>query len=221
LIKNNLEKNNGRNISIKINLIKFEVYIHDMSWRTDDGKVRKPKEIFPKITDIIKNHKFWNKRRMTYLGTQKFFDQEVRTGVCFFCKHEGRAQKSKITNLHHAKYDHSDPLAWTVEVCKSCHWQIDEDNRNAIARRTGKVIERPYGKYDNHYYDSKVEKIKKEERDRRDRYSRFCANIDGKFIPMIELCPDREFYDKLVKEMEKEKTAFKKDTMSNVSRRYW
>jgi len=206
-----------------------------MSWRTEDGKFRKPKEIFPKITDIIKNPEFWNKRRITYLGDQKFFDQEVRTGVCFFCKREGRPKRSGPTYLHHAKYDHSDPLAWTIEVCGKCHWQIDEDNRKAIARSTGKIIERPYGKYDNHYYDAEVEKMKREERERRNYLSRFCMNIDGKFIPKIELCPDREFYDKLVKEMEKEKTEFydklvkeyekektasKKDTMSNVAHRY-
>jgi len=191
-----------------------------MSFRDENGKFRKPKEIFPKVSDVIKDHKFWNKRRISYLGGERFFDQEVRTGECFFCKREGRAQKSKITNLHHEKYDHSDPLAWTIEVCKSCHWQIDENNRKVIARSTGKEIERPYGKYDNHYYDSEVEKMKREERERRAYYSRFCVNIDGKLIPKIEFCPDRETYDKIVKEMEKEKTAFKKDIMSNVARRY-
>ncbi len=46
-------------------------------------------------------------------------------------------------------------------------------------------------------------------------------NIGGKFMPIKELCPDREIYDKLMKEYEKEKTASKKDTMSSVSRRYY
>ena len=45
-------------------------------------------------------------------------------------------------------------------------------------------------------------------------------NLGGKFVPIKELIPNREFYDKVVKECEKEKTASKKDTMSNVSRRY-
>ncbi len=192
-----------------------------MSWRTEDGKFRKPKEIFPKKTDIIKNPEFWNKRRITYLGDQKFFDQEVRTGECFFCKREGRAQKSKITDLHHAKYDHSDPLAWTIEVCKSCHWQIDENNRKVIARKTGKEIKRRYGNYDSPYYENREQKMKREEREKKDWYKKFCMNIGGKFVPMKEYCPDIETYDKIIEILKKEKTASKKDTMSSVSRRYY
>ena len=46
-------------------------------------------------------------------------------------------------------------------------------------------------------------------------------NIDGKFIPKIELCPDRETYDKLMEVMQREKTASKKDTMSSVALRYY
>ena len=192
-----------------------------MSWRTEDGKWRKPKEIFPKKTDIIKNREFWKNRSMNYLGDQKYFDQEIRTGVCFFCKREGRSQKSKITNLHHAKYDHSDPLAWTIEVCTSCHWQIDENNRKVIARKTGKEIKRRYGKYDSPYYENREEKTKREEREKKDWYKKFCMNIGGKFVPMKEYCPDRETYDKIMEIVKKEKTASKKDTMSSVSRRYY
>jgi len=190
-----------------------------MSWRTEDGKWRKPKEVFPTITDVIKNGKFWNKRRIHYLGDDKFFDQEVRTGICYFCKREGRAQKSKITNLHHAKYDHSDPLAWTIEVCGSCHWQIDEDNRKVIARRTGRKIERRYGKYDRPYYENREEKMKREERDREDWYKKFCWNRGGKFEPMKEVIPDKETYDKVIEAIKKADS--KRNTMSDVSRRYY
>ena len=194
-----------------------------MSYRTPDGKFRKPKEIYPppSVNELIKFQKYWKYKTMTYLKEKKYFDQDVRTGVCYFCKKEGRAQKTKTTNLHHAKYDHSDPLAWTIEVCKSCHWQVDEHNRKQIARSTGKVIERRYGKYDLPYYENREEKITREERDRIDYYKRFCMNIDGKFIPKIELCPDRETYDELMEVMQREKTASKKDTMSSVALRYY
>jgi len=158
---------------------------------------------------------------MTYLRDKKYFDQDVRTGVCYFCKKEGKPHRSVPTYLHHLKYEHSDPLAWTIEVCGKCHWQIDDHNRKVIARSTGKEIERRYGKYDNHYYDNRVEKMKREEREKIEYYSKFCMNIGGKFIPIKELCPDTEIYDKLIKEYEKEKTASKKDTMSSVSRRYY
>jgi len=190
-----------------------------MSYRTEDRKYRKPKEVFPTITDVIKNHKFWNKRRVNYLGDDKFFDQEVRTGICFFCKREGRAQKSRITNLHHVKRDHSDPLAWTIEVCKSCHWQIDSDNRKAIERTTGKKIERPYGKYDSPYYENRTQKMKREERDREDWYKSFCWNRGGKFEPNEKLIPDKETYDKVMEAIKK--ASSKRNTMSNVSRRYY
>jgi len=36
--------------------------------------------------------------------------------------------------------------------------------------------------------------MKREERERRDWYIRFCMNIGGKFVPMKELCPNKEFY---------------------------
>ena len=181
----------------------------------------KPQEVFPTSSEVSKNPEFWNKRRLTYLGDEKYFDQEVRTGVCFFCKKEGKPQRSVPTYLHHLKYDHSDPLAWTIEVCGKCHWQIDKNNRKVIARSTGKEIERPYGKYDGPYYENKEEKMKREERDRKDWYKSFCMNLGGKFVPIKELIPNKEFYDKVVKAIEKEKTASKKDTMSNVSRRYY
>ena len=71
---------------------------------------------------------------MEYLGERKYYDQDIKTGICYFCKKEGRAQKSKVTNLHHVKYDHRDYLAWTIEVCKSCHFQIDEYNKKKVNR---------------------------------------------------------------------------------------
>jgi len=192
-----------------------------MSWRTEDDKWRKPKEIDPPtITETMKNQEYWKNRTMTYLGDKKYFDQDVRTGVCYFCKKEGKPQRSVPTFLHHLKYDHSDPLAWTIEVCGKCHWQIDEHNRKAIARSTGKEIERRYGKYDNRYYENREEKTKREERERRDWYKSFCKNIGGKFVPIEGLIRNKEFYDKVMKAIEKEKTASKKDTMSGVARRY-
>ncbi len=55
----------------------------------------------------------------------------------------------------------------------------------------------------------------------KDDWKKFCKNIGGKFVPVKEWCPTIEIYDELMKAIEKEKTASKKDTMSNVSRRYY
>ncbi len=103
----------------------------------------RPKEVEPSVTEIIKNPEYWNKRTISFLGDKIYFDQEVRTGVCYLCKRDGRGQKSKRTELHHLKYDQSNKLAWTIEVCSSCHWHIDPKKRNAIAKKTGKYIPVP------------------------------------------------------------------------------
>jgi len=191
-----------------------------MSYRTEDDNCRKPKEVFPTITETIKNREFWKNKTMTYLGQKHYFDQDVRTGICYFCKKEGRAQKSRTTYLHHVNYYHQDMLEWTIEVCGSCHWHIDEHNRNVIARTTGKEINRRYGKYDSPYQETPQQKITREEREKRDWYMKYCSNPDGKFIPMKEWCPDKETYDKVLEAVKKGKTASKKETMSSVSRRY-
>ena len=78
---------------------------------------------------------------MTYMGSKEYFDQDIRTGVCYFCKKEGRPQKS-ITFLHHVKYVHQDPLAWTIEVCRSCHWHADPYHRQVLERKLGKIKKR-------------------------------------------------------------------------------
>jgi len=187
-----------------------------MYYKDEDGKYRKPKEVFPSVTDTIKNYKFWSKRRINYLGDDRFFDQEIRTGVCFFCNKERRAQRSETTLLHHTKYDHSDPLAWTIEVCTKCHWQIDLHNREVIARKTGKEI----NPRRQPYYENKEQKRERAERDREYWYMRYCTNLGpGKVEPIKRLIPDKETYDKVVEAIKK--AAPKRNTMSDVSHRYF
>jgi len=193
---------------------------------------RRPKEIEPNITDVIKNPEYWNKRTLSYIGDKIYFDQEIRTGVCYLCKRDGRLQKSSTTYLHHLKYDHDDKLAWTIEVCGKCHWQIDEKNRDVIARRTGKEIPRRYGKYDRPYYENKEQRKEKAEQEERGWYKRFCSNLGGKFVPLPQFIPTQELYDDIVKAIKEDKDPFnekkrlpkkkfgKSETMSDVSRRY-
>jgi ribosomal protein L28 len=195
-----------------------------MSWRTDDDKFKKPKEVEPSVTDIINNSEYWNKRRLNYLGDDIYFDQEIRTGVCYFCKKDGRTQKSQRTNLHHVKYDHSNKLDWTIEVCSSCHWQIDSKNRKAIAKRTGREISVSYGEY----YLNKQQRKENEEQEKRDWWKKYCMNLSGGWVPMEKYIPNQEIYEKVEKAIKeeksvykKEKTTSKKETMSNTSRRYF
>jgi len=172
----------------------------------EDDKFRRPKEVEPKITDIIKNPEYWNKRRLNYLGDDIYFDQEIRTGVCYLCKRNGRTQKSKRTALHHLKYDHSDKLAWTIEVCNSCHWHIDPKNRKAIAKSTGREIPVRYGEF----YLNKKQRKEKEEQDKRNWWMQYCYNLPEGWVPIKEYIPNQEFYDKVMEAIKKKKNDFQK-----------
>ncbi|KAG2473361.1 MAG: hypothetical protein NPMRTHETA2_1260003 [Nitrosopumilales archaeon] len=105
-----------------------------MLYKGEDGKYRqlKPREKMPTIND--KNREYWKKRSVTWHKKKLFFDHEIKTGVCYFCKRDARAQRSRSTVLHHVKYNNDDPLDWTIEVCTKCHYQIDKDNKKIIDR---------------------------------------------------------------------------------------
>jgi heterodisulfide reductase subunit B len=94
----------------------------------------KPKEIFPTTTELRNNPEFYKNKILTYRGQRMVFDQEIRTGECYFCKKSGWTKRSTKTNLHHVLYDDSDPLSWTIEVCSSCHYWIDQNNRKLVDR---------------------------------------------------------------------------------------
>ncbi len=112
----------------------------------------KPKEVFPTSSEIKENQEYWNKRSITYRDEKRYFDQVVRTDECYFCKKEDRKQRSEKTLLHHLKYDDSHPLAWTLEICTSCHYRVDKNAKKIIDRqyankRKKETVERimPFG----------------------------------------------------------------------------
>jgi len=184
----------------------------------------RPKEVFPTITDIIKNSEYWNKRRLNFLGDDIYFDQEVRTGVCYLCKRDGRLQKSKKTELHHLRYDQTDKLSWTIEVCTSCHWFIDPKKREALEKKTGKHIPVPY----KGFYLNKKQRKEKEEEEKSGWYKRYCMNVPGGWFPIKQFIPNQEFYDKVIEAIKKdkadsnkEKMISKKESMSDVSSKYY
>ena len=55
------------------------------------------------------------RNRIIFLGKVIQLDSNPRRGVCSHCRHVGK------TDIHHFKYDATDPLAYTIELCKSCH----------------------------------------------------------------------------------------------------
>jgi len=98
-----------------------------MSYRDENGKFSRPQLLTKRPTINAKNREIWQKRTMIWKKKKLFFDQDIKTGICYFCKKEGRIQKHPKTSLHHIKYDNQDPLLWTIEVCLRCHFQIDRD----------------------------------------------------------------------------------------------
>jgi len=99
-------------------------------------KIIKRLEKMPGIND--KNREYWKKRTMTWHKKKLFFDHEIKTGVCYFCDREGKAQGSKSTALHHILYNNDNPLEWTIEVCIKCHSKVDPNNMRQIQRSSAK-----------------------------------------------------------------------------------
>jgi len=89
----------------------------------------------PSITEQITNRKYWKPKILHFRGRKIVYDKDIRTGECLLCKRNGRPQYSGPTYLHHLKYDDTEPLAWTIEVCGKCHYQIDDYNKKILRRR--------------------------------------------------------------------------------------
>jgi len=56
------------------------------------------------------------RRRIMFRGKWIYLKENPRKGICQIC-----GNKSKVTHMHHEKYDETDPLRYTVELCISCH----------------------------------------------------------------------------------------------------
>lgn len=59
-------------------------------------------------------------RRMVFKGKRISLPYNPRNGICSDCGGV-KGVDFKRTNLHHEKYDESNPLANTVELCIRCH----------------------------------------------------------------------------------------------------
>ena len=108
-----------------------------------------PKEVFPTITEVIKNPKYWGPKTLTYRGKKRYFENDIRIGECHFCHLYGRTQNyHKTTQLHHLYYDDEDPLRWTLELCTGCHFKLDGKNRRRVnesyAMRDRKFLDREF-----------------------------------------------------------------------------
>lgn len=62
-----------------------------------------------------------SRKSITFLGKHIRLPFNPRKGVCSKCKRSVSKGEIKKTTMHHTKYDHKNPLSYTVELCLSCH----------------------------------------------------------------------------------------------------
>jgi hypothetical protein len=81
-------------------------------------------------------HKKFNPRRLTFKNKQIFIPYDFRTGVCNLCRAVFPFDTAKV-DFHHEKYDESDPLKYTIEICASCHvretWRLRKIAQSAFS----------------------------------------------------------------------------------------
>jgi len=67
--------------------------------------------------------KIWNSCKLFFKGKQITLSKNPRTGICQRCGRSVQKEEIKRTHMHHEKYDETDPLAHTIELCGRCHKQ--------------------------------------------------------------------------------------------------
>jgi len=67
-----------------------------------------PKEIFPTRYELRKNPEFYKNKKIVVRSNgrkkTRYYDQDIKTGRCYMCKRNHRAQNEFKTQLHHLSY---------------------------------------------------------------------------------------------------------------------
>jgi len=71
----------------------------------------------------LKNRKESNQKRIKFKGKTIFIGKKIRTGICSKCNRSVKNEEIKQTQMHHIKYDDTDPTKYTIELCVRCHTQ--------------------------------------------------------------------------------------------------
>lgn len=71
----------------------------------------------------VNKQKEYGKKKIKFLGKQIHIGVNPRKGICSKC---GRRVGEQITrtNMHHERYDPTDLLKHTIELCVACHVRI-------------------------------------------------------------------------------------------------
>jgi len=71
-----------------------------------------------RVKQIKKKHRM---KMVTIMGKQVAFEENPRTNICSKCGKRYPEELRSQTTIHHLKYDLEEPLANTIELCRSCH----------------------------------------------------------------------------------------------------
>lgn len=74
----------------------------------------------------IKDNARISGRLMRYKDKFILLPRNPKIGICSQCHKSVADGEIKRTQMHHFKYDDSDPLAHTVELCVNCHNETDK-----------------------------------------------------------------------------------------------
>ena len=103
-------------------------------WRRDpQTKEWLCSKCYDKYIHSPKFHEKWGQyynSRQVKLGDKRVYAKDIpRTGVCSMCKRSVSKGEIDRTALHHLKYDDSDPLKYTIELCFNCHADLHTHKR--------------------------------------------------------------------------------------------
>ena len=79
------------------------------------------KKRYERNSDLVKKI---NQKRFRFHGERVYPAENPRTNICYECGQSYPDELKKQTCLHHIKYDPSNPLSWTVDLCTSCHMKL-------------------------------------------------------------------------------------------------
>ncbi len=83
--------------------------------------------------DFYVNHPAYRPFRISFKGKDVYVNKRPRKGICKLCGKKigdtytdcyGKQKIIKFTHMHHNKYDKSDPIKHTKELCPSCHSEL-------------------------------------------------------------------------------------------------
>lgn len=129
--KNNLEKIKQQNKEYWINnKIERQQYNQEYYKENKDRIINNSKEYYANNTEKKKEYsREKSKEKITFKGKRVILNHNPRIGICSNCHKRVIDGEIKQTQMHHTQYDESNPLAFTVELCPSCHQKIHKQKQ--------------------------------------------------------------------------------------------